>query len=410
MKQKILVSMMAIFVALGVCSAARGQEKPLTKDQVLTLVRNQMGDEAGAKTVEARGIDFEPSEDFLSSLKKAGANDAFLQALRAAYQPKHAGGVEAGKELSQKQILELLSGDVPSSRVAMLVGERGIDFKPTSDYLKTLESAGAESDLLDALRAVKPPQVSLGTAPKEVSQGSAINKSLPDNSTNDATQTEVKQHLMRGLQLRKRRQLPEAEQEYRAATNLEPKNPDLWVGLSTILYHEGKASDAIAAAHQALLLNPNFDRAHVAMGNGLDGNKDYDGAAAEFRAAVRLNPFNDVAHDNLGRSLSRKGDLDGGVAEYHKALRLNPRNDHAHNNLGVALRKKGDLDGAIVEYHEALRLNRNNDLAHMNLGFALVQKGELRLALEQYRMGCELKPENQAYRQAYEKLQQRLRK
>ncbi len=88
------------------------------------------------------------SADFLSSLKKAGANDAFLQTLRAARQPKPAGGGESKKELSQKQILELLAGDVPSSRVAMLVGERGIDFKPTDDYLKTLEGAGAESDLL----------------------------------------------------------------------------------------------------------------------------------------------------------------------------------------------------------------------------------------------------------------------
>ncbi|HEV2350644.1 MAG TPA: tetratricopeptide repeat protein [Terriglobia bacterium] len=399
MKQKFLVSMMAIGVALGLCAVASGQEKPLTMDQVLALVHNRMGDEAGAKAVEARGIDFEPTEDFLNSLKKAGANDAFLQTLRAAYQPKPA-GTETKKALSQQQILELLSGDVPSSRVAMLVGERGIDFKPTDDYLKTLEGAGAESDLLDALRAAKPPPVSLG---------SAANQSAQTQAADTATQTEVQQHLMRGLQFGKKQQFPEAEQEYRAATQLEPKNANLWVGLSIVLNRENKADDAIAAAHQALALNSDLDRAHVALGVGLGTKGDRKGAAAEFRKALSLNPDNGVAHDDLGLSLYRQGDVDGALPEFREALRLNPRDSHAHNNLGEALRKQGNVDAAIAQFRDALRINSNNDLAHMNLGAALVQKGHLKLALEQYRKGCQLKPENQAYRQAYEKLQQRLK-
>lgn len=398
MKQKLIVSFMASWVALGVCAVARGQEKPLTKDQILTLVRNQMGDEAGAKAVEARGIDFEPTEDFLTSLKKAGANDAFLKSLRATHGPKPA-SEEPKKQLSQKQILELLSGDVPSSRVAMLVAERGIDFKPTDDYLKTLSGAGAESDLVDALRAAKPPQ----------SLGSADNPGTAVSAADQAADAEVQQHMMRGLQFKRKRQFPEAEQEYRSATNLEPKNPNVWVGLSSVFAQEGKLDDAVSAAHRALQLNPDLDRAHVALGVGFGDKGDYQGAAAEFRKAVSLNPGNDVAHDNLGLSLSRNGDLDGAILEYREALRLNPRNDHAHNNLGNALRKKGDLQAALLQYRDAVRINPNNDLAHMNLGAALVQDGKLKLALEQYRIGCELKPENQAYRQAYAKLQQRLK-
>jgi Flp pilus assembly protein TadD len=97
------------------------------------------------------------------------------------------------------------------------------------------------------------------------------------------------------------------------------------------------------------------------------------------------------------------------MAEYREALRVNPRNDHAHNNLGNALRKSGDLEAALVQYRDAVRINPNNDLAHMNLGASLVQKGHLKLALEQYRIACDLKPDNQVYRQAYEKLQQRLK-
>jgi len=396
MKHKLFVSLMAFCLTPGLCAAVPAQEKPLTKDQVLTLVRNQMGDEAGAKAVQARGIDFEPSEDFLSSLKKAGANDAFLQGLRAAYHPKSPVAAELNKTLSQQQILELLSGDVPSSRVAMLVGERGINFKPTDDYLKTLESAGAEADLVDALRAAKPPEPKLGSPPPST------------NRAEEQQQTEVQQHLMRGLQFRRKGQFPQAEQEYRAATNLEPKNPDLWVGLASLFNQEGKSDDAVGAAHRALQLNPDHDRAHVALGVGLGTKGDHEGAAAEFRKAISLNPDNGVAHDDLGLSIYRQGDVDGAIPEFREALRLNPRDGHAHNNFGEALRKKGNLDAALVQYREAIRINPKNDLAHMNLGAALVQKGNLKLALEQYRIGCELKPENQAYRQSYEKLTKRI--
>jgi Flp pilus assembly protein TadD len=398
-KRKLFNLFVAFLTAAIMCTVTHGQQKPLTKDQVLTLVRSQMGDEAGAKAVQARGIDFDPTADFLNSLKKAGANDAFLQAVRAAYQPKSSSGQPSEKALSKKQILELLAGDVPSSRVAMLVSDRGIDFNPTDDYLKTLEGAGAESDLLDALRVALPPQVTLSNSTHPVST---------DSAADQATQAQVQQHLMQGLQFRKKGQFPEAEQEYRAATNLEPKNPDIWVGLSSVYNQERKFDDAIAAAHQALKLNPDFDRAHVALGVGLGDQGDYQGAAAEFRKAVTLNPDNGIAHDDLGLSLFRQGNTEGALAEYRESLRINPKDDHAHNNFGSALRKQGDLDAAIVQFREAIRINRNNDLAHMNLGAAMAQKGNLKLALEQYRIGCELKPENEGYRRAYDALQRKI--
>ena len=58
------------------------QQKPLTRDQVQGLVRDGLGDESGAKLIQQRGVDFAPAEDFLLSLKAAGASEAFLKALR----------------------------------------------------------------------------------------------------------------------------------------------------------------------------------------------------------------------------------------------------------------------------------------------------------------------------------------
>ncbi|HMD85133.1 MAG TPA: hypothetical protein VKO18_10590 [Terriglobia bacterium] len=38
------------------------------------MVRDGFGDEAGAKLIEQHGIDFTPAEDFLQTLKAAGAS------------------------------------------------------------------------------------------------------------------------------------------------------------------------------------------------------------------------------------------------------------------------------------------------------------------------------------------------
>src|SRR5208283_3334467 len=128
------------------CAAAmpalppRAQQKPFTHEQVVSMVRDGFGDESGAKLIEQRGIDFAPSEDFLQTLKAAGASEAFLKALRAARPPEPA---SAKKPLNQAQVFALLVGQVPSHRVTMLVQERGIDFEPTR--------AGAE--LRSALRS-----------------------------------------------------------------------------------------------------------------------------------------------------------------------------------------------------------------------------------------------------------------
>jgi len=48
--------------------------KPFTEVQVSNMVRDGFGDESGAKLIEQRGIDFAPAEDFLQTLKAAGAS------------------------------------------------------------------------------------------------------------------------------------------------------------------------------------------------------------------------------------------------------------------------------------------------------------------------------------------------
>ena len=134
--------------------SAWAQQKPFTQDQVQGMVRSGLGDESGTKLVEQRGIDFDPREDFLQILKSAGANEAFLEALRSAKRSL-AKGQSAKAPLNELEIITLLAGQVPSHRVAILVKERGIDFDVKDDYLKDVRLGGGDDELVTALKSAK---------------------------------------------------------------------------------------------------------------------------------------------------------------------------------------------------------------------------------------------------------------
>src|SRR5208282_529257 len=166
--------------------------KPFTQDQVQAMVRDGFGDESGAKLIEQRGIDFAPSEDFIQTLKAAGATEAFLSALRAAKPPEPA---SAKKPLNQVQVFALLVGQVPNHRVAMLVQERGIDFEPTDDYLQEVRLAGGEDELVSALKAAK------------------VTKPATVDPAAQARQTEVRQRVARAGKLYQGKHFTDAEAE-----------------------------------------------------------------------------------------------------------------------------------------------------------------------------------------------------
>ncbi len=156
------LTLLILAIGLVFALSAWAQQKPFTHEQVSNMVRDGFGDESGAKLIEQRGVDFAPAEDFLQSLKAAGASEAFLQAIRSAKQNEPA---TAKKPLNQLQIFALLASQVPSQRVTMLVRERAIDFEPKDDYLQQIRTIGGDDELISALKnakVVKPPSVELG--------------------------------------------------------------------------------------------------------------------------------------------------------------------------------------------------------------------------------------------------------
>jgi serine/threonine-protein kinase len=229
-----------------------------------------------------------------------------------------------------------------------------------------------------------------------------------------------------------------AGQQFRKVVSLRPDWAVGYFVLGVTQAKEDDLSQDIANQRKALARAPNFAEPHNALGNALGAQGDWKGAIAEYRRAVQLKPDLAVAHFNLGVALARTGDLDGAIEEQHRASILNPTFAPAHNELAYNLSRKGDWQEAIEEFRRAIRLNpgfmeahtglgialaRTGNLAeaiaaeqaalridpkwapaHFELGVALEHQGDLQAALDQYRQASELNPNEQAFRENYQRL------
>jgi sulfatase modifying factor 1 len=150
------------------------------------------------------------------------------------------------KPLTKDQVMSLVKGSVPSTRVAELVRQNGIDFEPTEDFFHALRSAGAEPVLIDALRAT------------------SANKPPPQDAA------------------------AQAKQRIKGAN---------------ALMDTGDIDGAIALYQEAIRVSPGDSEAHRLLGVALGKKKDWQGDISEQRVAILLNPDDAAAKAELVAAL-----------------------------------------------------------------------------------------------------------
>ena len=143
---------MLIFVAttVGFGQNIETSEKPLTKSQVNDLVAAGVDNTRITAEIDKRGIDFFPTEDFLGTLRSKGAKELLITALQ----------VSMPDALAKTDLLRMLAKGEESRLIEEEVKQRGISFELTNDDLDTVRIAGAQEQLLEALRNAprcKPP-------------------------------------------------------------------------------------------------------------------------------------------------------------------------------------------------------------------------------------------------------------
>jgi tetratricopeptide (TPR) repeat protein len=363
-------------------------KKPINQVQVFALLVGQVPSHRVSMLVQERGIDFEPTDDYLQEVRLAGGDDELISALKSARVTKPV-PVNPAAQARQDQVQQHVAHGAELTKKGQYAGAE-------HEFRAALILDSQNADLYESLADV------LGRQEKWDDTESAAREALRLNPNLEEA------HYNLGVTLGHKGDGEGAIAEYREALRLDPSDDAAHVNLGVALGDKGDRDGEITEEREALRLNPNNGMAHNNLGAALDDKGDWGGAIAEYREALRLNPKNEDPHVNLGVALWKKGDYDGAIAEYREAIQLNASNDIAHNDLGVVLEHRGDLDGAIIEEREALRLNPNNVMAHNNLGFALEKKGDLQGAREEYRTAYMLDPKNASYKKDYERLLEQL--
>ena len=299
MKLRNALSVTLLAAAMIIAPNVQAQEKPFTEQQVVDMVHAGLGNDSGAKLIVQRGIDFTPTSEFLKHLKSAGAKDAFLKALRA------------NKPLSQEQVTAMVRAAVGEDSGAQMITQRGIDFAPTEAYIESLKAAGAKEVFIKAVRArmpLNPVQIIAQLAAEAPSQrvsglvtdrgtdfqvkdeflqqvrgaggdddlisalksARVMEPAVPDPAA-QARQAAVLQHVAKGAELKRKGQYAAAEQEFRASLTPGAPDADIDLSLAMVLGREQKWDDDVAAAREAVSLNPNNGMAHIVLGAALAG-------------------------------------------------------------------------------------------------------------------------------------------
>jgi tetratricopeptide (TPR) repeat protein len=94
-------------------------------------------------------------------------------------------------------------------------------------------------------------------------------------------------------------QIEAAEKEYRSILQVDPRDPDNWLGLASVLEREGHWDAALAAIGRGIELDPRRVDLRIERGRILRARGNRADARAEFRRALQLEPSNAEARAGL---------------------------------------------------------------------------------------------------------------
>jgi len=116
-------------------------------------------------------------------------------------------------------------------------------------------------------------------------------------------------------------------------------------------------TEAIAAYHQVLDLDPAHAAAHINLGTLYYNRQDFALAESHYRQAVTSDPRYALAYFDLGNVLDETGRVHEAIQTYKTALQLAPTYADAHYNLALAFEKIREPRKALKHWQAYVKLD-----------------------------------------------------
>ena len=192
----------------------------------------------------------------------------------------------------------------------------------------------------------------------------------------------------------KRRQMKDAETDFRAQLATCPEDAEVHAGLGAALFDEGQAEAAAAEFRRSLALNAQNEAALEGLGAMEADAAQYDKAIGHLSAAIRLDPSSANAHEQLARAYAQSGQAEKAAQELRKAAQLNPTDPLPHSVLSQLLAATGVIEQAIEEQRVALKLSENDADGWNNLGVLQARTGQIAAARADFKHALRLAPDH----------------
>jgi tetratricopeptide (TPR) repeat protein len=165
---------------------------------------------------------------------------------------------------------------------------------------------------------------------------------------------------------------------------------------SDVLKSMGDFDRAIAAADEALRLDPAYYPAFLCRAFAREEKGDRDEAIADCNRAARLRPELATPVFLRARLRDAKGDPEKALDDYNEAIRLEPENATAFTVRAIHWSSKGAYDKAMTDFDRAIALDPQNAGAHGGLAWMCATCPDAgyrngKLAVASATRACELK-------------------
>jgi Flp pilus assembly protein TadD len=171
-----------------------------------------------------------------------------------------------------------------------------------------------------------------------------------------------------------------AEEPFRNACTLDPREPDACYFYGRNQYALNKFEASIGALRQALPIERRPARVHLGIAQAEEALGNVEKAQAAFRTAIKANANKTLRPDDDPRIaystfLYRQGKLAEARAAATSAVADHPASAKARVQLGRVLAQLGETGAAAGELEKAVAINPNDPQAHLLLGKAYTQLG-----------------------------------
>lgn len=184
----------------------------------------------------------------------------------------------------------------------------------------------------------------------------------------------------------------DAETRLRAALRLAPTQGALLTNLALVLAQQGKRSEALGFAEQALARNPDGIETLLVLADCHMHDQRYSEALAAYDRVLALEPNAVEVHNNRGLVLARRGLHAEAIESYDRALALDPAFANAHINRGNALHGLSRHEDALAAYDRAMAQAPDLAEAWLGCGNALSALKRFQEALPAFERAVALRP------------------